>query len=248
MQRFIRLPHALLLLSLVANIGLLFASAHLLSSLKETYTDYRHFRALELGTSEARDATPSDNSIVLFGDSRIETWTPAPSSDNYTFIKAGIAGETTTEMRRRFKQEVIRLQPDYVLLQAGMNDLTASVTKGIEKPEHLIELMHENFEFFISTLESQGIDVIVTSIIPNRHLSLFRKQFWHDSLSDDVKTANTRLKATAEKHNANWFDIAPIYLDQSGNPIDELYYDTLHINSDGYEILNRHLMDYIEKL
>ena len=244
------LKNKLLALSLIANIGLLVACLFIFSELKKFYTHYRHFRALPIGTSKATSVTAplGDNTIVLFGDSRIETWYPDPESGRFTFVNAGVTGETTSEMKRRFERDVVRLQPEYVLIQAGMNDLTASVTKGIKEPEKLLLDMQDNLDFFITTLEQQGVDVIVTSIIPNNHLSLFRKQFWFDTLDDKVKQANIELKQTTLQAGAEWFDLDPLYLDKKGEPVQELFFDTLHINYEGYILLNSHLKEYLRQL
>lgn len=234
------------MLSVIGNIVLITACAILLSELKETYKHYRHFRSLAIGTSEATSASSVDRAVVLFGDSRIETWYPKPYSDNYTFINAGVTGETTTEMRRRFERDVVAHKPDYVMIQAGVNDLTASVTKGIKAPEKLITTMHQNLEHFISTLEAQNIDVIVSSILPAKHLNLKRKIFWHDRLNEEIQLANTKLRATAELLDADWLDLDPLFLDQSGDPINTLYFDTLHINFEGYDVLNKHLSEFLD--
>ncbi len=238
----------LLTFSVAVNLFLLAVSMVLLSDLKKTYKDYRHFRALPIGTSLATDANPIEKSVVLFGDSRIEIWYPYPYSDKYTFINAGVTGETTSEMQRRFERDVVRLQPDYVFIQAGVNDLTAAVTKGIAQPQILIDTMHENLRFFIKTLEAQGIDVIMTSILPNKHLGFMRKQFWHDTLSEQVNSANTKLKAVTLSLDADWLDLDPLYLDKNGNPINRLFSDTLHINQRGYKVLNKRLKEYIDNL
>ena len=236
MRRIIRpltqfLAQKTLLAALVAtSFFLLIACLVLLSELKQTYTNYRHYRALPIGISLATDASPTEKSIVLFGDSRIEIWYPYPYSDKYTFINAGVTGETTSEMQRRFERDVIRLQPDYVLIQAGVNDLTAAVTKDIEQPQLLVDTMHKNLQFFIETLEAQNIDVIVSSILPNKHLNFVRKLFWHDTLTQQVIDANTKLKETTLSLGADWLDLDPLYRDDNGDPVNRLYSDTLHIN------------------
>lgn len=238
----------LLFISLIANITLATACFVLLSELKGTYTNYRHFRSLGIGTSKATGAEPIENSILLFGDSRIETWYPDPYSDKYTFINAGVTGETTTEMRRRFERDVVSLKPDYVLIQAGVNDLTAAVTKGIKQPDQLVSTMQDNLEYFIKTLEQQGIEVIVTSILPAKHLNFKRKIFWHDRLNIEISQANAKLKQTTASLGANWLDLDAFYLDESGNPVNDLYFDTLHINHEGYGVLNNVVKEYFDAL
>ena len=108
--------------------------------------------------------------------------------------------------------------------------------------------MHHNLRFFIEFMEAKGIDVIVTSILPNQHLSIKRKQFWHDTLGEEVADANIKLKETALSLGANWLDLDPLYRNESGDPINRLFADTLHINQRGYKVLNKHLKEYIDKL
>jgi len=236
-------------LSVLVNLCLLAFCIDLLSDLKKTYTDYRYFRALPIGTSSATDSSPTENSIVLFGDSRIENWQPQPSTEKYTYINAGVTGETTSEMRRRFERDVIKLKPEYVLIQAGVNDLTAAVTKGIENPQLLIDTMHSNMRFFIETLESNNIEVIVTSILPVTGFSVKTRLLWNDTLTDEVKIANTMFKETTLSLGADWLDLDPHYTDVAGKTLKDLYYDELHlITPIGYEIMNEALMDFMDKL
>jgi len=149
-------------------------------------------------------------------------------------------------MRRRFERDVIRLQPDLVIIQAGVNDLTAVVTRGISNPEALITAMRDNLTYFTATLEEQGIDVIMTSIIPTKPLNLIRRAFWKDNLTARVNDTNQWLKQTALKLNADWFDLDSLYRDESGKLLDNFYVDSLHITYDGYRILNQHLSKYLE--
>ena len=231
-----------------SSVFLLAVCLVLLSELKATYTEYRHFRSLPVGTSLAAEASPTEKSVVLFGDSRIETWYPFPYSDKYTFINAGVTGETTSEMLRRFERDVVRLQPDYVLIQAGVNDLTAAITKGIKEPQLLVDTMHQNLRYFIKTLEAQNIDVVVTSILPAEYLNFVRKQFWHDTLYEHINDANIKLKETTLSLDADWLDLDPLYRDKNGDPINKLFANTLHINQKGYQLLNKRLKEYIDNL
>lgn len=248
-MRFLQ-NNKLLVCSLLANLALVCCLVWAVSRLQQTYKHYRFFRAQEIGISEAtavKDPVPA-NSMVLFGDSRVETWGPKLESEKLTFINAGVVGETTTEMRMRFERDVLRLKPDYVLIQAGMNDLTASVTRTIEEPTKYIEDMHSNLEYFISTLEANGTEVIVTSVIPAKLLNPVRRLFWHNQLNAKTATTNEWLKKTTLKYNADWIDLDPLYLDDSNKPINALFYDTLHINQEGYELLNENLYKHFETL
>ena len=144
--------HGLLLLSVAINILLVLTCIWMLNQARAVYKEYRFFRPLAHGTSESTDIDSLKDSpeqvIVLFGDSRISQWNPLPALDNTVFIDAGIAGETTTEMRRRIQHDVLRHQPDVVIIQSGMNDLTASITRGIKDPDAMLHEMKTNLDYF----------------------------------------------------------------------------------------------------
>jgi len=228
----------LLTLSIATNIVLLLACAVAFQNIKTIYTDYRHFRSLPVGVSEASTSAVVDHAVLLFGDSRVETWAPLPALPGKHVINAGVTGETTSEMRRRFEKDVLRLQPQTVIIQAGMNDLTASVTRDIPTPELLRARMFENLEYFLSMLNATGSRVVLTSIIPNKDLNLFRQLFWHPVLQKSVASSNSQLKLLAEKHQAIWLDISHIFKDEESSIRTDLYRDTLHVNALAYRRVN----------
>ena len=231
----------LLALSIATNIVLILTCLIAFQKLTTVYTDYRHFRALPVGVSNAGMSATADNAVVLFGDSRVELWTPPPVLTGKKTINAGVAGETTTEMRRRFDNDVLRHNPQTVIIQAGVNDLTASVTRNIPTPIQLREKMFENLEYFVSTLTAAGTQVVLTSIIPNKELNPLRKLFWHPTLLQTISSSNLKLQQLAEKHQAIWLDIDDVFVDTDNAVRAGLYKDTLHINSEAYAQINARL-------
>ena len=122
-----------------------------------------------------------------------------------------------------------------------MNDLTASVTRDIPTPQLLLNRMFDNLEYFVSTLSDAGTEVILTPVIPNKDLNIVRKLFWHPILQASVADTNQKLKLMAEKYNATWLDISPIFFDDQGRVRAELYKDTLHVKAPAYVQVNKHL-------
>ncbi|OED35541.1 hypothetical protein AB833_30480 [Chromatiales bacterium (ex Bugula neritina AB1)] len=238
-----------LALSLLVNIALLAGLYVLSNKFRYLYIDYRHFRSQEIGVSSATLTDSTDQTlqkIVLFGDSRIETWDPLPSLDNFSILNAGVIGETTTEMRRRFTTDVLRHTPEVVVIQAGINDLTAAATRDIPEPDALISAMHRNIEYFLSELEKSNTQVLLFSIIPTNEFNLLRKFFWSPSLGESIEASNRKLQALAAKYNAQWIDVTSDYEDENKNPRAELFADTLHINSQGYKVLNNRLTSLLK--
>ena len=236
----------LLALSIAANIVLTLTCLIAFQKLTTVYTDYRHFRTLPVGVSNAGTLASTDNAVVLFGDSRVELWTPLPALSGKNIFNAGVVGETTTEMRRRFDNDVLRHNPQTVVIQAGVNDLTASVTRNIPTPMLVRERMFENLEYFVSTLTAAGTQVVLTSIIPNKDLNPLRKLFWHPTLQQTITSSNQKLRQLAEKHQAIWLDIDDVFVDTENEVRTDLYMDTLHIKSEAYAQINRRLNELFQ--
>ncbi len=232
----------LLLLSVVVNVLLVLACLWMLNQARSIYKEYRFFRPLAHGTSEATDIDSLKDSaqqvVVLFGDSRISQWQPLPALDNTIFIDAGIAGETTSEMRRRIQHDVIRHDPDVVIIQSGMNDLTASITRGIQNPDAMLSEMKTNLRYFVEVFVQSGARVIVTPVLPNRPIGMRRKIFWHDQLDQSVAQTNEYLQQLATEQSAEWLDLAAVLYDQNNALRTDWYIDALHFYQPAYEALN----------
>jgi len=61
--------------------------------------------------------------VVFFGDSRAYEWITPSTINKYRFINRGIPGQTTAQVAKRFDVHIRPLQPEIVVLQAGINDL-----------------------------------------------------------------------------------------------------------------------------
>ena len=72
-----------------------------------------------------KSSTTFPKRIVFMGDSITEFWkinNPDFFNSN-NFIDRGISGQTTPQMLLRFRQDVIELKPNAVVILAGINDI-----------------------------------------------------------------------------------------------------------------------------
>ena len=83
--------------------------------------------------------TESGVVIVAIGDSLTYGFPFSPryswvfavgNSAGLTMINKGVCGETTEDMLRRFKRDVIELHPDHVIITGGSNDAFAGIDPG----------------------------------------------------------------------------------------------------------------------
>ena len=64
--------------------------------------------------------------VVFIGNSITEGWDwhyPEFFNKNRNYINRGISGQTTPQMLVRFRQDVVDLKPDIVVILAGINDI-----------------------------------------------------------------------------------------------------------------------------
>ncbi len=229
------------LLLAVALISILFNSI-LIYHLKTLYVNYRQQQIAVRGQSEATNIAPNpqrnEGLVILFGDSRIKMWTPLPSAGNFTFLNAGVAGETTAEMSLRLNSDVLTHNPDTVIIQAGINDITAAATYGISEPQLILKNCLRNIEYFITDIQKIESEIVLMSIIEATALSIPRRLFWSNDVHDYVKKINIELKNIARKHQIKWLDANIALHDTRGDWLPGVNHDTLHLTKKGYLIIN----------
>jgi lysophospholipase L1-like esterase len=105
---------------------------------------------------------PSEDRVVFLGDEITENWGQGAAKffPGKSYYNRGIAGQTTPQMLVRFRQDVIKLNPQVVVILAGSNDLaslTGPITQG---------MMAENFMSIVELAKANGIRVVLSSLTP----------------------------------------------------------------------------------
>ena len=185
-------------------------------------------------------AATTGTRMVLFGDSRIAQWDPLPALGSVQLVNRGIGGETTEQMRFRFEADVLDLEPDWVLLQAGINDLVAASLEGPHGAE-TARRAADNLASFVTASRARGIRVALLSVIPSARRDLPRVLLWPASLNEDVEELNALLVPLSQREGVVWVDTAATLKDAAGDWHPHVNADTLHLTREGYARLNRAL-------
>jgi hypothetical protein len=112
----------------VLLIASLWANYQLYQESSGNYRDLHRVRLdpYGLGVFAGEDPAASARAglpvVVFYGDSRAAEWT-APQLPGFTFVNRGIGSQTSAQVLGRFDQDIASLQPDYVVIQVGINDL-----------------------------------------------------------------------------------------------------------------------------
>ena len=102
-----------------------------------------------------------ENRVVFIGDSIIAGWHAHPFfKENSHYINRGINGQTTSQILRRFKSDVIGLQPKYVLILVGTNDIAEN------NGRISLEEIQKNFESMLAIAAANQLKVVLGSVLP----------------------------------------------------------------------------------
>ncbi len=189
----------------------------------------------------------SNPEIVMFGDSHIQSARWNELLGIYKVINRGIAGDVTEGMKNRL-DEIIKLKPKIVIIEAGINDVYNWVNT---------EIILHNFNYIIHKLTERNIRVVITSIFYSG--KLWGKEWIEKNMpklnvvennrgrNKVVKTINTRLKKICRDYGAIFVDVNG-KLSQNGFLKDVYTRDQLHLNAKGYKIWSDELLKVLKRL
>lgn len=182
--------------------------------------------------------------VVLFGDSRALSW-PKPDMLGYEFINRGIGNQTTAQINLRFKQHVVPLKPDIVLIQMGINDLK-TIPLFPEQRQTIINQCKTNIQSVVNASQALGSKVLLTTIFPTAEVPLERRLIWSEDVNQAIQEVNSFIKTLASKQ----VEVIDSYslLKGEGDLIQIDYSrDLLHLNSTGYSKLNDELSKQLKQ-
>ena len=215
---------------------------------KQYYLELNQTRLDPLGLNQySVNSNPQTNvnntiRLVFFGDSRAASWSSTELA-GYEFINRGIGSQTSVQTLQRFDPHVQSLKPDIILIQVGINDLkTIPLFPG--KKESIIENCQANIQQIVEKSKALGAVVIISTIFPVGEIPLERKLFWSDDVSQAVEQVNTYM-TTLATDQVIVFDAFSILADEEGVLQAEYTQDELHLNSQGYEVLNQGLVQLL---
>ncbi len=180
---------------------------------------------------------------LFYGDSRAADW-PSPELPQFSFINRGIGGQTSAEALAYVDQALAGLQPQIVVVQIGINDLSV-LTFNPEQRQPIVSACKSNIRQLASRLEESSETVILTTIFPVGDADLL----FYDTAEviDAVDEVNTMIHSLAGP-NVAIFDAFSILVADDGLVQPDFALDMLHINRQGYAALNRELSGVLSTL
>lgn len=178
--------------------------------------------------------------VVFIGNSITQGWYRAHpdwfKANNY--LGRGIGGQTSPQMLLRFQADVVDMQPDIVVINAGTNDIAENT--GKYHPSYTLD----NIKSMAEIARANGIKVILTSVLPHDHFS------WNPSITNVVQKVdelNVAIKAYADKNKIPYVDYNKEMRMESGGMKPELSKDGVHPYPDAYLIMEALVKPVIDK-
>ena len=167
-----------------------------------------------------------ESRVVLMGNSITEGWPKFYPEffENSSYIARGISGQTTPQMLLRFRQDVIDLEPDVVVILAGTNDIA-----GNTGPMTLDEIQG----YIVSMCElalANEINIVLSSVLPAFEYP------WKKDIqpAEQIVELNKMLQEYAKANEIIYLDYFTPMADSKNGLKEKYTYDGVHPNQAGY--------------
>ena len=168
--------------------------------------------------------------VVFMGNSITEGW--APLFGNFfpgrPYVGRGISGQTTAQMLLRFRQDVIGLRPQAVVILAGTNDIAGNTGSAT------LEEIRDNIASMADLARANGIRVVLCSVLPVYDYP------WKRGLepAGKIMTLNSWLREYARTRDAVYVDFHSAMKDERDGLRSEYTYDGVHATEAGYRTMS----------
>lgn len=168
--------------------------------------------------------------VVLMGNSITEGWLkedPLFFEDN-GFLCRGISGQTSYQMLLRFREDVIELNPEMVVINAGSNDIAENNHPYNE------DITFGNIVSMVELAQVNGINPILSTVLPAERF------YWNENIvgiPEKIKSLNARLLKYAESNNLPFVDYYSVMVTDNAAMLPENSLDGVHPNLAGYKVM-----------
>lgn len=152
----------------------------------------------------------------------------------YTIYNRGVGGFTTSEMLQYLREMVYDLQPAYLFLNIGTNDLNGpqySQDELIERYNLILENIKENVP---------GVKIYLLAyypVNPDATDMPWAKGIFAHRTNERIRTANEALKQLAYNHSAEYLDLNADITDEKGQLKAEYTIEGMHMYANGYKVI-----------
>jgi len=194
---------------------------------QQDWADLNHYRNANQSLKE--DPASGKNKVILMGDSIIEYWLTCDHSffsDN-PYSDRGISGQTTPQMLLRFRQDVIELKPEVVVILGGTNDISGSTGPST------LDMIMDNIASMADLAKANHIKVVLCSVLPAFHYP------WKFNVepAEKIVALNKLIEAYAKANDLTYVDFHSVMKTSQNGMKQEYSNDGVHPNPTGYMVM-----------
>jgi len=191
----------------------------------EDWAQLGRYRAADLelpGTQEGR--------VVFYGDSITDGWVENGGKffPGKPYVNRGISGQTTPQMLVRFRQDVVDLHPEAVVILAGTNDIAGNTGPST------LAMIEDNFRSMTEIAKANGIRVILSSVTP------VAKYPWRPEVANPagkIQDLNAWIKSYCSQEKLTYLDYWTAMAGPDGGMKPGISLDGVHPNAAGYAMM-----------
>lgn len=184
---------------------------------------------------------PGEHRVVFLGNSITEGWYREHPDffNNNNYIGRGISGHTSYQFLVRFREDVINLQPEIVVINAGTNDCAENTCP------FNIDNTFGNIKSMVELAKANDIDVILSSVLPSSQFGWRREII---DAADRIAALNAKIKEYALENDIPYVDYYTPMVYGEERALNPAYSnDGVHPTPAGYDVMEAIVMPVIEE-
>ena len=197
--------------------------------INDNWSDWANFKKYAEQNKGVPAPKKGERRVVFLGNSIFEGWLRLRPDffEGKPYYDRGISGQTTPQMLLRFYEDVLALQPEVLVLKAGINDIAQN--SGPYNQQQTLN----NIKAIAQRARFNKIKVIICSVLPANE---FR---WRPGLepADKVIALNKAISEFAEQEGYFYLDLYSAVVDDKKGMKAAYADDGVHPTIEGYKVL-----------
>ena len=200
--------------------------------------DWAYLEKYVLANQQLLKLPNNGNRIVFIGDSITEFWQRYDSAffTQNKYINRGISSQTSSQILERFQNDVFDLEPKWVIILAGINDIAEN-----NGPISIEDIMN-NIVSMVEKALKNNIEVVLCSILPASNF------YWNPKIKpiEKIKQLNILIEAYCLTEKIKFVDYYTPMVDEYFGLDKKFTDDGVHPNLNGYLKMKTILESYLK--
>ena len=211
----------------------------------------------DAGVYDTNVGIPSNGELVYPQYTGFITLLSKSVGENTELVGKGIGGDKVSDLLTRYKDDVIKLNPDIVFIYIGINDVWHKYDYGTGTD---IDLYENGLRQIIRDIKDNGIKVILctpTVIGENKGEFTLVNQFKDietmEIMNDDLDDYSDVIRKLSIEFNTELIDLRKIFMNyisennSTNTPSGITTYDGVHLNDLGNKLIADEMIKFINK-